>query len=334
MMVSNWTKVIGLSAGILLLLSCMMASVMLGLQQFSLRDLWMSYTQFDGSNEHLIITRTRVPRALIGAAAGISLAIAGAMMQVLTKNAMASPSVLGINSGAVLFIVLSMAVFGSGMTLGSMVWIAFAGAALTAILVYVLGSRGRGGFEPIKLTLAGASVAAFATSVTSGLVLVNKQSLDQALFWMIGSVADRKLEHLLVVLPYLSIGWLLSFALSGSLNLLALGDEIAKGLGGRIALIRLISAAAIVMLAGGSVAVAGPIAFIGVIVPHLCRYLVGNDHRWLLPYCAIAGGILLVGADLASRFVIMPKEVPVGVATALLGVPFLIYAARRRHYAD
>ncbi|MDF2649691.1 MAG: iron transporter [Paenibacillus sp.] len=326
-------KLLGVAVGMIVLLGCMLASVMFGIQPFGFHDVWMAYTHFDGSNAHIIITDTRVPRALIGAVVGASLAIAGALMQVLTKNPLASPSVFGINAGAVMFIVLSIYFFGSMLTLGSMIWIAFAGAALTALFVFLIGSKGVGGFEPVKLTLAGASIAAFATSVTTGIMLIDSQSLDSAMFWMVGSLANREVKHLVIVLPYVAIGWILSMLLSNALNVMALGDEIAKGLGQRMMLIRVLSAVAIILLAGGSVAVAGPIAFVGVIVPHLCRYFVGNDHRWLLPYCALTGAILLVGADLVSRFIIMPKEVPVGVATALLGVPFLVYVARRRSHA-
>ncbi|TNJ64865.1 iron ABC transporter permease [Paenibacillus hemerocallicola] len=325
-------KLAGFAIGLAVVLIALLASILFGLQQFGIRELWLAYSQFDGSNEHLILTTTRVPRALIAAAVGASLAIAGAIMQVLTKNPLASPSLFGINSGAVLFIVVGIAFFGSSLTMGGMIWIAFAGAALTSLLVYGLSIQGSGGFEPIKLTLAGAAVAAFASSVTSGIMLVHKQSLDTALFWMVGSVSGRQLSHLLTVLPYISSGWLLAMLISGSLNVMALGDDSAKSLGQRLPLIRLASMIAVVLLAGSSVSAAGPIAFIGLIVPHLCRFLVGNDHRWLLPYCAVTGAILLVSADLASRFVLMPKEVPVGVATALIGVPFLIYVARRRNH--
>lgn len=323
-------KWIGLAVGCAILLLGMLASVLFGLQQFGLRDIWLAYTQFDGSNEHLIVTTTRVPRALIAAAVGASLAVAGAIMQVLTKNPIASPSLLGINSGAVLFIVIGLALTGSSLPMSSMIWIALGGAAITSLLVYTLSMQGGGGFEPIKLTLAGAAVAAFASSVTSGIMLIHKHSLETALLWMIGSVSGRELGHLLFVLPYLCVGWLLAMLIAGSLNVLALGDDNAKSLGQRLTLIRAASALAVVLLAGSSVAAAGPIAFVGLIVPHLCRYAVGSDHRWLLPYSALTGAILLVAADLASRFVLMPKEVPVGVATALIGVPFLIFVARRR----
>lgn len=318
----------GLAVGVILLAASMLASVLYGLQAYTWADLREAYVSFDGSNKHLILTTTRVPRALIAAMAGASLGVAGAIMQALFRNPLASPSVFGINSGAVLCIVIGLVAYGSQLTMSGMIWIAFAGAMLTAVFVYALGASG--GFHPVKLTLAGASTAAFASSVTSGLILINKQSLESALFWMTGSVSGRKLEHLTAVSPYMGAGLLLAMLLAGSLNIMALGEETAKGLGQRLQAARILSAAAVILLAGSCVAVAGPIAFVGLIVPHLCRVLTGNDHRWLLPYCAVGGGLLLVAADLASRFILMPKEVPVGVTTAILGVPFLIHAARRR----
>lgn len=330
---SRKKKLVSLGAGAVLLLIGMLVSILYGIHLFELKDLWRAYTQFDGSDAHLIIRNTRVPRALIAAAVGASLAIAGAIMQVLTKNPLASPSIFGINSGAVLFIVVSLAMLGSSLTMNGMVWIALAGAATTSLLVFTLGMQGRSGFEPIKLTLAGASVAAFASSLSSGIMLINKESLDSALFWMVGSVSGRQLTHLTIVFPYMLLGWVLALLLAGSLNVMALGDDSAKGLGQRMMLIRVVSVLAVVLLAGSSVAVAGPIAFIGLIVPHLCRYIFGNDYRWLLPYCGLVGAIILVFADIASRFILMPKEVPVGVATALIGVPFLIYVARRSKHA-
>jgi len=330
---SRKRKLVSLGAGAVLLLIGMLVSILYGIHLFELKDLWRAYTQFDGSDAHLIIRNTRVPRALIAAAVGASLAIAGAIMQVLTKNPLASPSIFGINSGAVLFIVVSLAMLGSSLTMNGMVWIALAGAATTSLLVFTLGMQGRSGFEPIKLTLAGASVAAFASSLSSGIMLINKESLDSALFWMVGSVSGRQLTHLTIVFPYMLLGWVLALLLAGSLNVMALGDDSAKGLGQRMMFIRVVSVLAVVLLAGSSVAVAGPIAFIGLIVPHLCRYIFGNDYRWLLPYCGLVGAILLVFADIASRFILMPKEVPVGVATALIGVPFLIYVARRSKHA-
>ncbi|NOV01039.1 FecCD family ABC transporter permease [Paenibacillus planticolens] len=323
------SKMVALTAGAACLLVLAIASVLMGEQTFGLDDLWASYRHFNGSNEHLILRTARVSRVLVAVAVGACLAVAGAVMQVLTRNPLASPSVFGINAGASLFIVIGLVLYGSALTMNMMIWIAFAGALFVSICVYAMAMRGSW-FEPVKLTLAGAAMGAFASSITSGLILINKQSLDAALFWMIGSVSGRKLDHLLSVAPYMAIGLGLSLLLSGSLNIMMLGEESARSLGQRVTLVRLLSSLAVVLLAGSSVSAAGPIAFVGLIVPHLCRALIGQDHRWLLPCCALSGAVLLVAADLAARFVLMPKEVPVGIATAMLGVPFLIHAARRK----
>lgn len=325
-------RMVLLAAGITLLLASMMASILYGLTTFSFRDLWQAYTAFDGSNEHLILTSTRVPRTLIAAMVGGSLAIAGAIMQVVTRNSLASPSLFGINSGASLFVVAALAIGGGALSLTDLVWFAFLGAAAAAGLVYVLGSGGSR-VEPTRLALAGASIAAFATSMTSGLILINKQSLEDALFWMIGSVSGRSMEHLAMVLPYVVAGLLISALLPGALNVMALGEESAQGLGLRMRYVQLLSVAAVILLAGSAVSAAGPIAFVGLVVPHLCRAIAGNDHRWLLPYCAVGGALLLVVADTLSRFIVSGKEIPVGIAMAIIGVPFLIRVARRRKHA-
>ncbi|THF75767.1 FecCD family ABC transporter permease [Cohnella fermenti] len=329
---SGRRRAAGIAAGLALLLVCMMGSLLFGVHTYRLEQLWTAYADFAGTNEQLILRTSRVPRTLIAAFVGACLAVAGCVMQVLTKNPLASPSVFGVNSGASLLIVIGLTAYGSSMSMVNMVWVAFVGAGAAAACVLVLGLGIGGRFDPIRLTLAGAAFAAFASSATSGLILLNKQSLDAALLWMIGSVSGRKLEHLAAVLPYMAAGLLLAMLLSASLNVMALGDDNARSLGQRLGLVRLLAAAAVVLLAGSSVAAAGPIAFVGLVVPHLCRSLVGNDHRWLLPYCALTGAILLVAADTVSRLILMPKEVPVGVATAIIGVPFLIRAARGRSH--
>lgn len=323
----------GLAAGGALLLLMMLGGVLFGLQHFGVAAVLDAYIAYNPESvEHMIIRDTRIPRTVVGAVTGSGLAVAGAVMQAITRNPMASPSVFGINAGAVLFIVIGLSATAGALSMDGMIWIAFAGAGLTSLVVFVLGYRGRGGFAPVKLTLAGAAIAAFAASITSGIILVDKKSMDQALFWMVGSVVDRSTDHLLAVLPYMTAGGIMAFLIARSLNVAALGDEVSRGLGMSLVVVRIAAGAAVVLLAGGSVAVAGPIAFVGLIVPHLCRSLVGQDHRWLIPYCAVGGALLLVSADLAARFIIMPKEVPVGVATALLGVPFLIYIVRRKSY--
>ncbi|WP_248926880.1 FecCD family ABC transporter permease [Paenibacillus hamazuiensis] len=302
-------------------------SIIFGVTDIPLSRIIESYTAFNGSNEHLIIRTARVPRALIAACVGASLAVAGALMQAVTRNPLASPSLLGINAGAAFFIVVAASYFEVN-GLRSFTWVALSGAAFGALLVYILGSVGRDGMTPVKVTLAGAAVTAFFASLTQGILLSSGKMFDQVLYWLVGSVAGRDVQMLVSVFPYIAAGLICALLLSGQMNALALGDDVAKGLGQRTALVKGAAALVIVLLAGSSVAVAGPIAFVGIIVPHAARYLVGSDHRWLLPYCAVLGGLLLVTADLGSRFIAMPKEVPVGVMTALIGVPFFVYLAR------
>lgn len=320
------------SAGLILfsilLAISIICSIIYGVTDIPVRTVIESYTQFNGSKDHLIIQTTRVPRALIAAAVGASLAVAGALMQGITRNPLASPSILGVNSGAAFFIVVASILFNVD-GLQQYTWIAFLGAATSAVIVYVLGSIGRDGMTPVKITLAGAAITALFHSFTQGILLSDGKMFDQVLAWLVGSVAGRNMSMLETVYPYLVCGFILSIFLSRHINVLTMGDDIAEGLGQRTAFVKLLSAVAIILLAGGSVAIAGPIAFVGIIIPHIVRYLVGTDYRWILPYCALLGAILLVTADLGSRYIAMPREVPVGVMTAIIGVPFFVYIARK-----
>lgn len=321
-------KIAGIVIGLLLLVVCMASSVIFGLTEISWKEAIAAYTHFNGSNEHLIIQNARMPRALIAAAAGASLAIAGALMQALTRNPLASPSVFGLNHGASFCIVLAVSVF-SVSSLYHFIWIAFIGAGISAVSIYCLGSVGRNGLTPVKLTLAGAAMAAFFSSMTQGMLVLNEKALDEVLFWLTGSVQGRKLDMLFPVMPFLVFAWIASMFVAKQINLLMMGEEIAKGLGQRTVAVKLFTWFIVVLLAGGSVAVAGPIVFIGVVIPHIARFLVGVDYRWVIPYCAMLGAILLLLADIGARFIIMPEEVPVGVMTAVIGAPFFIYIARR-----
>ncbi len=326
---SNSARTIGLIVGIILFFLSIGASILLGYTDTTLKMAINSYTNFNGSNEHIIIQNVRVPRAFIAAAVGASLAIAGAIMQALTKNPLASPGIFGVNAGAGFFVVITITFF-STSSLNHLMWSAFLGAAVAAVTVYFLGSLGREGLTPMKLTLAGAAMAAFFASFTQGLLVVNEKALEEVLFWLAGSVQGRSLDILFSVLPYLSIAWVGSILIANQINVLSMGEDVAKGLGQRTILIKIAAALVVVILAGGAVAIAGPIGFIGVVVPHLARSIVGIDHRWVIPFCGILGGILLMVADVAARYVIMPEEIPVGVMTAIIGTPFFIYIARRR----
>lgn len=325
---STKMKGLGIIIGIFLVGLSIVSSIIFGLTEISLQMVIDSYFHFDGSNEHIIIQDTRIPRAFIAAAVGASLAISGALLQGVTQNPLASPSLFGINAGAGFFIVLSVLLLGAS-SLTVFTWVAFLGAAFSAAIVYTLGSIGKGGVSPIKLTLAGAAMAAFFSSLTQGILSIHEKALDEVLYWLAGSIAGRKLEILLHVLPYLCIGWILALLIGSKMNVLTMGEDVAKGLGQRTTRVKLMAILIVILLAGGSVAIAGPIAFVGIVVPHLARKIVGIDYRWLIPYCAILGAILLLVADIGARYIIMPNEVPVGIMTVLIGTPFFIYIARK-----
>ncbi|MFJ7831322.1 FecCD family ABC transporter permease [Peribacillus sp. NPDC097197] len=323
--VHRWT---GLWAAILLLLLFLCFSLVYGYTSTTWKMTLESFTHFDYSNEHMIIQSVRLPRAFIAAAVGASLAVSGVLMQTLTKNPLASPDILGVNAGASMAIVLAVTFIGIN-NLQAFTWIAFLGAAIAAIGVYAIGSAGGEGLTPMKLTLAGAATAALFASLTQGLLVSNETALEQVLFWLAGSVSGRKLENLTAVLPYLVVGWILAQLLSGKMNVFSMGEDVAKGLGLKTILLKLVMGLVVILLAGGSVAIAGPIGFIGIVIPHLTRYLVGTDHRWAVPFAALLGAILLLASDIASRYIMMPREVPVGIMTAIIGTPFFIYIARK-----
>lgn len=304
-----------------------LSSLAFGAADLAFRDIYDAFLAYDGSTEHLIIRTVRLPRSLIATFVGAALAVSGAIMQGITRNPLASPSILGVNAGASLAVVMITFLINS-VGLNLYVWFAFAGAAFTAVTVYFLGSLGRGGLTPINLTIAGVAITIFLSSLTRGILIVSQQTLDQIRFWLAGSLAGRDIELLWQVLPYFSLGLLLALLLGRQLTMLSLGEDVAKGLGQRTVLVKLSAALSVVLLAGSSVAIAGPIGFIGLVVPHMTRSLVGLDYRWLLPYAGILGAILLLFADLCARVVLQPQEIPVGLVMPLIGAPFFIHLVR------
>ncbi|WP_391560509.1 FecCD family ABC transporter permease [Robertmurraya sp.] len=325
---NNSQRIAGLIFVVLLFLYLIGASIVYGYTDTSWKMAWEAFQNNNGSNEHLVIETVRLPRALIAAAVGSSLAIAGALMQTLTKNPLASPSIFGINAGAGFAVVIAVSLFQISH-LQAFAWIAFLGAAVAAISVYFIGSLGREGLTPMKLTLAGAAIAAMFSSFTQGFLVLSEVALDQVLFWLAGSIQGRKLEILVSVIPYFVVGWIGALLLASKLNVLSMGEDVAKALGIRTGLLKIGIGLIVILLAGGSVAVAGPVGFIGIVIPHITRSIVGIDHKWVIPYSAFLGAILLLLADILARYVIMPEEVPVGVMTAIIGTPFFIYIARR-----
>ncbi|MBW4619657.1 MAG: iron ABC transporter permease [Cyanosarcina radialis HA8281-LM2] len=320
---------LGLIVGVVILLICLVYSVSLGAAEIPLPQILTSFTAFDGSYNHLIVQTVRLPRSLMAILVGSSLAMSGALMQGLTRNPLADPGILGIESGAALAVVATIFLFGSS-SLSVLTVAALLGAAGTAILVYFLGSLGRGGATPLNLTVAGAALTALISSFTTAILLVSQQTLEEIRFWLAGSLAGRDTDILLQVLPFIGVGAIAALALGKQITTMSLGEDVAKGLGQQTAWVKIITAIAVVLLAGGSVAVAGPIGFIGLVVPHMVRFYLPTDYRWILPYCAVGGAILLLVADIAARVLLKPQELPVGIMTALVGAPFFVYLAKSK----
>ncbi len=317
----------GLLLSLFVLLLCLVLSVSFGAAEISLGTIYAALTAFDGSTDHLIIRTLRLPRSLIAMLVGAASAVAGALMQGLTRNPLADPGILGINAGAAMAVVVTVFLFGTSSP-NAYAGCAFLGAGVTAMAVYWLGSLGRSGLTPLNLTVAGASLTALLSSLTTGILILSQRTLDEIRFWLAGSVAGRDFTLFLQILPYMVVGLVVAFALGRPITTLSLSEDVAQGLGQRTAWVKVIAAVSVVLLAGSSVAAAGPIGFIGLVIPHIVRFLVGVDYRWILPYSAFFGAILLLVADVAARLLIAPEELPVGVMTAILGAPFFIYLAR------
>lgn len=317
----------GILLGCLLLLGCFVASVALGVANIGPREVYQALVAPNGSTEHLIVRTVRVPRSLTALLVGSAVAVAGAIMQGLTRNPLADPGILGINAGAAFAVV--MAVFWlSSASLSVYAGFAMLGAAIAAITVYSLGSLARGGLTPLNLTVAGAALTALVSSLTTGILILSQRTLEEIRFWLAGSVAGRDMALVVQVLPYLGVGMVLGLAIGKQLTTLSLGEDIAQGLGQNLLWVKGLAAISVVLLAGGSVAIAGPIGFVGLIVPHIVRFWAGADYRWILPYSAIVGAILLLLADISARLIIQPQELPVGIVMPLLGAPFFIQLTR------
>jgi iron complex transport system permease protein len=275
----------------------------------------------------------RIPRTLLAVIAGAALGLAGAIMQGVTRNPLADPGILGVNMGASLAVVVAVAWFDISSN-EAYIWTAILGAGCSAVFVYTIGSLGRGGATPLKLALAGAATSVAFASMVIAVMLPRNDIAGGIRSWQIGGVGGATFERILPVLPVLAAGLLISLLSARKLNSLALGDELAAGLGERVALARGVAALGAILLCGATTAVCGPIGFLGLVVPHLCRLLVGIDYRWLLPFSAIGGACLLLAADVIGRIVARPAELDVGIVTALVGAPFFIAIVRRQRVRE
>lgn len=276
-----------------------------------------------------VIWSLRVPRTFVGLTVGAALALAGTVMQGITRNPIGDPSVLGVSQGAAAGVVLAIA-FAGVHSLSGYVWFAFVGAGVASVAVYAVASSGRHGATPVRLALAGAAINALLISVIQGVLTTDAATLDEFRFWQVGSIAGRDLVVAGQVWPFLVVGAVLALSVARGLDALALGEDIAKGLGQKVASVRIVGGIGATVLTGVGVSAAGPIAFVGLAAPHLARAIMGTDHRWVLPTAALLGAVMLLVSDVIGRVVFPPSEVPAGVMTALVGVPFLIAMVRRK----
>ena len=317
------------SALLALLLLAVVASLALGARDIALGQVWAALVDpVAGDNDHLVVRDLRVPRTLVGLVGGAALGVAGALMQGVTRNPIADPGLLGINSGASLAVLGAISLLGVTSVSGYL-WFAFAGAALAAVVVYGAASLGLEGVTPVKLALVGAAVTATSTSVITVVLLADTQALDDYRFWQVGSLANRPLDVLTAVAPFVVVGLVLALAAGRVLDALALGDDVARGLGQDVVRGRLLVVLAVVLLCGSAVSMVGPIAFVGLAVPHLARAVVGLDHRRIVAVSALLGPVLLLGADVVGRLVVRPGELEAGLVVALVGAPVLLLVVRR-----
>jgi iron complex transport system permease protein len=314
------------------LVVAVVVSVLVGNETIPLQVVIDTWLRPDGSDDQRVVEYLRVPRTAVGLLAGAALGTAGAAMQGLTRNPLAGPEVLGINSGAAIAIVVAISAFGVG-TLGGYVWFALAGAAGAGTLVHALATSGRGGATPMALALAGAAISALLGGLTTAVTLVDVNTFNAYRFWSVGALTSADAPVIASALPFLAVGALLAVVSTRALNALALGEDVARSLGTRAGPSRAVAAAAVVLLTGTAVALAGPIAFVGLTVPHVARAVVGTDYRWVLPVSAVLAASLLLAADVLGRLLARPQELQVGIVTAVVGAPVFIALVRRRRLA-
>ncbi|WP_079710324.1 FecCD family ABC transporter permease [Paraliobacillus ryukyuensis] len=313
---------------LLLFFLCVIASLMFGSRSVTLQEVGngLFYQQIDSYGATVV--RSRIVRTVFSVFCGAALGVSGALMQGVTRNPIADPSILGVNMGASLFVVSGIA-FLNITTPNQYIWLALAGATLTAVFVFGIGSMGRGGATPLKLVLAGAATSAALSSLVIAIMIPRSYVMDQFRFWQVGSVGAANWSSVTTFLPFLIVGLVLGIIATAALNALALGDEVATGLGVRTGFLRLIAALAAVVLCGATTALAGPIGFVGLLATHVIRLILGPDMRLIIPMAGLAGAMILTISDVCGRLLGSPGELEVGVVTAFIGAPILIILARK-----
>lgn len=316
-----------------LLLVVVLLSIGVGARNLSPATVWNALVHGGGGEAELIVRHLRVPRTVAGILVGAALGLAGALMQALTRNPLADPGILGVNAGAAFAVVGAISFLGITQ-LTDYVWFALLGAGVATVSVYLLGSTGRGSASPVRLVLAGAAMTAMLTGATSAVVLNNAIAFNGFRAWTVGSLQHVTSNVVWQVLPFLLVGYALAVFLGPALNAIALGDQLAAAMGAKVARIRVVGIIATTLLCGAATAVAGPIIFVGLVVPHVVRAFTGPDNRWILPFSMVAGAILVLVSDVIGRVLLWPSELEVSVVTAVIGAPVFIAIVRRRRLAQ
>lgn len=317
-----------LIAGIIGLFISVVASIHFGASDLSYRDVLKALFEFDEENAaHIIIRELRLPRAIAAVFVGAALAVSGAIMQGMTRNPLASPSIMGVTAGSSFLIAIAFAII-PGITYTGLMIFSFAGAGLGAALVFGITAMAKGGNATVKLALAGSAITSLLSSLSTAIGIKFNISKDIS-YWFAGGVSSVQPQHIKFAVPFIIIGLVLAFFLSRSISILSLGEEIAKGLGQNTGLVKLMGTIVVLLLTGAAVSIAGMVGFVGLVIPHITRFLVGIDYRWIIPCSAVLGGMLLIVADIIGRMVNAPFETPVGAITAIIGVPFFLYLARK-----
>ncbi|MFC8131440.1 FecCD family ABC transporter permease [Streptomyces sp. NPDC057302] len=321
------SRAVAMTAAVVALLLAVLLSLSVGARAIAPSAVVDALLHGGHSDAAEVVREMRVPRTLIGLMVGAALALAGTVLQGITRNPIADPGILGVSQGASVGVVMAIA-FAGVHTLTGYVWYAFAGAGIASVAVYAIAASGRGGATPVKLALGGAAINALLVSLTTAVLTTRASALDEFRFWQVGSLSGRDAEIVGQIWPFLLVGLILVLSVARGLDALALGEDVAKGLGQKVATVRIVGGLGATVLTGAGVAAAGPIAFIGLAVPHIARAIVGSGHRWVLPMAAVLGPVMLLVSDTVGRVIFPPSEVPAGVMTALIGVPFLVTLVR------
>lgn len=323
-----WAATLIIAIGLAAIAIGIGSSIVTGVANISFETVWRALIDYDpGNDQHTIIRELRLPRALAGAMVGAAFAVAGAIMQGMTRNPIADTGLLGINSGAGLALVLVFA-FIPWLPFEYIILFSFIGAGLGALLVYGIAYMSKGGLSPLKLVLAGVVVGSLVTGISQALSLLFQINYDLA-FWSAGGISTAEWFQVSVMMPWIAGGLLVAMLISRSITLLSLGEDVAAGLGQRTRLVKGLGTAVVMVLAGASVSTVGGVGFIGLMVPHMVRFLVGVDYRWIIPCSAVLGGVLVIFADIAAKLLAAPYETPLGAVIAVMGVPFFLYLARK-----